>query len=120
MKDSPSLSGSLVKPAAALCHAWAIVSKQMAIPVAGALVLCGRVASKKEILWSFTQALHCSREMGSKSRSKQTNIPAEENSNFSDSTIEFSVSYYFLVLSSLQQAKIQAFTFFKKNQNQIK
>lgn len=47
MKDSPSLSGSLVKPAAALCHAWAIVSKQMAIPVAGALVLCGRVASKK-------------------------------------------------------------------------
>lgn len=70
MKDS--LPGSLVK--AALCHSWAIVSKQVAVPVAGALVLCGRVASKKEILWSSTQALHCSRETGSKSRSKHRQI----------------------------------------------
>lgn len=74
MEDSPSLSGSLAKPAAVLCHAWAVVSKEVAIPVAGALVLCGRIASKKEKLWSFNQALYCSCEMGSKSRSKHRQI----------------------------------------------
>lgn len=37
MKDSLSHPGSLFKPAAALRHAWAVVSKQVVIPVAGGL-----------------------------------------------------------------------------------
>lgn len=70
-----------------------------------------RLISKKEILWSFTQAINCPREMGSKSRSKGRHT-LQLNSYISDSTV--------LNLSWLWEAKLQLFILKENQSNRLK
>lgn len=68
---------------------------------------CGRLVSKKEILWSFTQVVNCPREMRSQSRSKHRQR-LQLNSYIHHSVVPN--------LSSLE-AKLQHFTSLKENQS---